>query len=110
MDIVTDDELLDAIENLTDLGTKSAIVIFAEIKRRGIYPKPKGNTTVERMVEMYGARWHLYREPLACQFCGADLRDHKHGPPYKREISIYCKDRDRTTHYKCPECKNTWLR
>lgn len=55
-----------------------------------------------------------------CPHCGADFKgaeipekdrpmfgNHTH---FSRRISIYDMDKDRTTHYQCPDCKHTWAR
>jgi hypothetical protein len=42
--------------------------------------------------------------PQACPHCQADLRDRENGVPYSRIISIYSREEDRTTHWKCPDC------
>lgn len=51
-----------------------------------------------------------WREPLACPHCKADLRDHVNGPPFKREIGQYDRDRDRTVAWVCPDCGKDWPR
>lgn len=82
-----------------------------EAVERGIYPATsKIGLSAVRMVECYGADWHEFREPLNCPHCGTDLRDHENGPPGKREIAMYDRDRDRTTSYKCPDCNKEWPR
>lgn len=53
-----------------------------------------------------------------CPHCDADLngdeipeniREH-YRPPYRwrREVAIYCRERDRVTAYECPDCKKQW--
>lgn len=79
-----------------------------ELIRRGIYPKEtiEGNhNTVYEMVDGWGARWYLWRGALECPHCKADLRDQRTGPPFKREIGMYDRGLDRTTHFACPDCK-----
>lgn len=58
-----------------------------------------------QMMDGWGAYWHRYQEPLNCPHCETDLRDLKAGPPGKREIGIYSRERDRTMHYQCPDCQ-----
>jgi len=53
--------------------------------------------------------------PTECPKCKADLRQ-KPPPHYRgrgdlsRVIGIYDRDRDRTTHWKCPDCGAEWER
>jgi hypothetical protein len=73
----------------------------------GVYPKetvPGNPNDVWTMVEGYGARWHIWRAPLACRHCKADLRDHVMGPPFKREIGIEIGG-DHIDHFECPDCE-----
>lgn len=82
-----------------------------ELVVRGIYPTNEGKTNnVYQMVSGWGARWHVWSGPFNCQFCGTDLRDQKAGPPFKREIGIYDRSRDRTVSYRCPDCNKEWPR
>jgi hypothetical protein len=70
------------------------------------YPKEtvEGNpNTILTMVKGYGARWFEWREPFQCTNCKADLRDHKAGPPFKREVGVV--ENDRVKHFVCPDCK-----
>lgn len=59
-----------------------------------------------------------HRVPPECPSCHADLiggeipeniRD-SYGPPYLfyRTIGIYCRDRDMTVEWQCPDCNHTW--
>ena len=82
--------------------------LIAELQARCVYPKetvPKNTNTVFQMVEGWGVRWYRWSGTLQCQHCNVDLRDHENGPPFKREIGFYNRDRDRTEYYICPECK-----
>lgn len=55
-----------------------------------------------------------------CPHCGADLKgdeipeQHRESfggyTHFSRRISIYDMDKDRTTHYQCPDCKRMWGR
>lgn len=43
----------------------------------------------------------------------ADLRNPFYGTTethYSRVIGIYDRDRDRTTHWRCPDCGHEWRR
>jgi hypothetical protein len=81
-------------------------LILNELIDLGYYPKvSKGGHSAEYMVECYGVDWNVYRPPHDCSKCGAELRDLKYGPPFKREISYYNLDRDRTEHFICPDCR-----
>lgn len=76
----------------------------------GIMPSATtiGNpNSVFQMVRGYGARWFNWRGPFECRHCNVDLRDQINGPPFKREIGMYDDARDRTSHFVCPDCKQT---
>lgn len=47
-------------------------------------------------------------EPLNCPHCGADLRDHRVGAPYKRELAIV--ENDYVSYFLCPDCPGRWER
>jgi hypothetical protein len=80
--------------------------LIAELQARCVYPKETvTGTPVFKMVDGYGAFWHQWRGTLECPHCKADLRDHKNGPPFKREIAFYNRDRDRTEYFICPDCE-----
>lgn len=63
-----------------------------------------------QMVDNYGPLWFEFAQPHECLCCAADLCDHLHGPPFKREISVYDRARDRTVSYRCPDCDHEWPR
>jgi hypothetical protein len=70
-----------------------------------VYPKQSGiNLEAKAMVESYGAYWHQYNQPHHCKHCNTDLRDLKHGPPFKREIAHVDRDLDRVVEVNCPDC------
>ncbi len=72
----------------------------------GEYPATtKTQNTVKQMVSGWGAYWHRWTEPLECPKCHTDLRDHKNGPPFKREIQIYPNRNSSRYHMECPDCK-----
>jgi len=53
--------------------------------------------------------------PTECPKCGEDLRERwmdVNGQEQEgsRVIGIYDRDRDRTTHWKCPDCGAEWER
>lgn len=85
--------------------------MVGELVRRGVYPeRPReGNpNSTLAMVDGWGAYWHVWAWPLHCPMCQADWRDHKTGPPFKREIGIVDPYRDRCVAYRCPDCKTTF--
>ena len=58
--------------------------------------------------------------PMACPSCKADLTGseipekdrvyyggHSH---FSNAIGLYDRKKDRTTHWKCPDCKHVWAR
>lgn len=81
----------------------------------GVYPQStpameEHNYTHLTMVECWGVDWHEWRGELSCPKCGADLRNHESGPPFKREIGIYDQFRDCTVAWQCPDCDHQWKR
>lgn len=78
----------------------------------GEYPETWNGKPVDvwRRVQGWGAYWHRWNEPLECAKCKADLRDHGHGPPFKREMARYDYARDRTEAWVCPDCGHEWGR
>lgn len=105
---LTTDALLGQIETqrrifLPPSENRALDSLVHELVHRGVYPqKSKTGMTALRMVECYGARWHLYDGPQACPHCQADLRDLEHGPPFKRELGLI--ENDRCTKFVCPDC------
>lgn len=92
------------------------LLLIGEAMRRKVYPaRPQDqypanpNSTVS-MAMGWGADWITWREPLACPYCAADLRDRRVGPPFKREIGHSDRRKDMTTAYQCPDCKGMWPR
>lgn len=85
--------------------------LIRELVIRKEYPtswEGKPLDVLER-VQCWGARWHVFQEPLNCRFCGMDLR-HPSGPPFKREVGQYHRELDRTVAYQCPDCRGVWIR
>ncbi len=85
--------------------------MIEQLIARGVYsakPQEGNPSTTKRMVECYGATWHIYRQPLECPHCKTDLRDMRAGPPFKREIGIEANDR--VSHFECPDCQKTITR
>lgn len=110
-DHLTDEALLDALDAERGKATQADVRVMRDMINalivRGIYPKDpvkENPSTVESMVIGYGARWFQWRGPFACPHCKTDLRDHAHGPPFKREIGIHDPELDRTTGFVCPDC------
>ncbi len=66
------------------------------------------DTTPERMAEFWGEDWAIFKGPLECPHCHADLRDHENGPPFKREIGIDINDR--IAYWRCPDCSQNFER
>lgn len=87
--------------------------LISKLIEMGEYPAEtaEGNpNTVWGMVDGWGAYWHRWSGVLECPHCGADLRNHESGPPFRRQIGMYSRKRDRTMGWKCPDCGNTWRR
>lgn len=108
-DDLDDDSLLTTLDTEWRKFTKSDPALMHqmidELVCRGVYPaKPaEGNpNTVYQMVDGWGARWHVWREPIECPHCRTDLRDHRTGPPGKREIGL--SNRESVYAWKCPDC------
>lgn len=111
-DNLSDSELLDYLDaerrKFDEADDNLKLQMVKELIKRGVYPAetvPGNPNTVSTMVNGYGAKWHEWRPPFACPHCGADLRDHETGPPYKREIGMYSDELDCTTGFICPDCK-----
>lgn len=105
-------ELLDHERELFTFCDERILHLFVdELIRRNVYPidtVPGNPNTVYVMVQGWGSDWYLWKEPLECPHCKADLRCHRTGPPFKREIGHVSEDR--MSHYSCPDCKGTWPR
>lgn len=112
---VESETLLDMLDKERSKFTKSdkdlMHSMIDELVARGVYPdqKDKRNDPYT-MVDGWGAYWHQWKGILNCPHCNADLRDHKAGVPFKREIGLYDRGRDRTTAYQCPDCGKEWPR
>ena len=82
----------------------------------GTYPAPtpymvRQGVSHLRMVESWGVDWHIWREPLACPHCGADLRDHDNGPPFLRVMGIEIPGKyDGILYWQCPDCHQNFPR
>lgn len=109
--ILNDDELLDELEaerrKYAKCDDARMATIVALLTIRGVYPPKtiRGGRVLD-MVENYGAKWHLWREPLNCPNCGSDQRDLKSGPPFVRTITAIANDR--AQHYQCPDCRENF--
>jgi hypothetical protein len=99
-------ELKDEREKYTKADDAKMKRLCDRLVELGHYP---AKTLMDRdplsMVESYGVDWNVWQEPLTCQHCNADMRDHVHGPPFKREIGQYDIGEDRTVALQCPDCK-----
>jgi len=86
--------------------------LIVEMIEAGVYPHTKVSSKIgiQKMVEGYGAYWFEYDAPHICPHCRSDLRDLENGPPFKREISNYSRELDRTVYYTCPDCQKPFER
>lgn len=114
---VSDLDLLKMLADERGKFTRSDKVVMSELiselQSRGVYPQdtvPGNPNSVVTMVECWGAYWHEWSGQLSCPHCHVDLRDQNTGPPFKREIAVYSRERDRTTHYSCPSCHKDFPR
>lgn len=112
---MTDEELLLALDqerrkhSLRDNAKINGFI--QELITRKVYPPETVNGNhILNMVDCYGAYWYTWKTPYECPHCKADLRDLKSGPPFRRVISIYDQNRDRTIGWKCPDCNGEWPR
>lgn len=113
----SDDELLKALKDERELSTRSNKTVMRtmidELIRRKVYPEntQEGNPNdVYDMVDGWGAYWHIWKGTLECPHCKADLRDHRVGPPFLRQVGMVDQGRDRITYWTCPDCKGEWAR
>jgi len=98
-------------EKFTQRDDKLLRLLIDVLIEREVYPaQSKTGNSIYSMVNGWGAYWHIWNSPLNCPNCDADLRDHEHGPPGKREIGIYDRMLDRTVSFMCPDCKHEWSR
>jgi predicted RNA-binding Zn-ribbon protein involved in translation (DUF1610 family) len=107
----SDNTLLDALDHERKKYPANETVMremVVTLIARGVYPSETVEANpndVWTMVSGWGARWHEWRPSFTCPHCKADLRDHRLGPPFKREIGRYSRGRDETTGFTCPDCK-----
>lgn len=114
---LTDEEIFSLAER-NEHNSHTIIPAINELLLRGIYPVVLPElcdstdvlTYSVRMAMTYGVRWHIYRGETECPKCQVDLRDHRYGPPFKRGISVYDRDRDITIGWRCPDCNYEWSR
>jgi hypothetical protein len=77
---------------------------------RGVYPAKSGiGYDAFKMMNSWGVDWYIYRGIQNCPACDTDLCDRENGPPFKREIGIYDRNKDRTVSWKCPDCGGEWF-
>jgi len=111
---LTDNELLGMLDEERKKFSRSNEELMRhyvdELIARRVYPTHWPGPDPHARMRCWGAYWHLYREPLNCPHCNADLRDRKSGPPFKREIAHSDRRLDCTTHHSCPDCEKTWGR
>lgn len=113
MDATSDEDLLVILDRERRKSTQARkMVLLAcvdSLIRRRVYPAQtlNGNPTRDpyKMMEGWGAYWHIWKEPLVCPHCQADLRDNVLGPPFKREVGMV--HQDRVSYFYCPDCKHT---
>lgn len=83
--------------------------LIQELVTRGVYPSETvTGIPIRKMVDSYGANWHIWKGRLECPYCKADLRDLKNGPPFLRTIALYSRSTDRTTGWRCPDCRESF--
>lgn len=108
----TDEELLGLLDAERSRFTRSNEELMRsyidELVARRVYPTHWPAPDMYARVRSWGARWHVYREPLHCPHCNTDLRDTTWGPPGKREIGRSA--RDRIVEWSCPDCGKRWPR
>lgn len=75
-------------------------ILCDELIHRGVYPNLP---STKQKAMYYGAYWFIFDNPQFCVNCSYDLRDHEHGPPFKKEVFDSIKK-----FYICPQCAYTW--
>ena len=84
--------------------------LIDKLVEAGVYPSEPTKTmenysySILDMVNAWGVDWYLYREPLECPNCKANLKNEDDGPPFKREIAISNFVLDRVVDSICPDC------
>jgi hypothetical protein len=112
------EQLLDQLDNERRKFTQADEEVIQRLVNKlielGVYPTTSTMTkygySIRDMVDGWGARWHIWSEPLACPKCKADWRDLESGPPFKREIGIYSDYTDSTIALYCPDCRAEFSR
>lgn len=100
-------ELKEEREKYTSSDKAKMQALVDQLIVLGVYPAvSKINLPALSMVDAWGVYWHEWREPLCCPHCSANLCDQENGPPFKREIAIYCRELDETVMFRCPDCEN----
>ena len=96
-------ELIIAIEQARWHDDSKLPNLIQQAIDRGVYPKETlTKLTHLEMVKGWGANWFQWTGVLECPDCKSDLRDHKKGPPFKREFAVIVSDR--VSEYQCPDC------
>ena len=110
---MTTEEILEELSRERSKFTKSDEDKMRELVNllieRGIYPtKSEIGYDAFKMMSSWGVDWYIYTGIQNCPECNSDLCNRENGPPFKREISIYDRDKDRTVAYRCPDCGFEW--
>ena len=104
------DNLKEEREKFTQSDKTKMQKLIDELVQEGVYPSEptpamkQYNYSILTMVESWGEDWYAYGEPFECPHCGANLKDEKSGPPFKREIGISDFFLDCRVDSICPDC------
>lgn len=73
-------------------------------------PHCKVNLDGELIIESFIAQGKDYNEALRSAKYYAGWEKYGVTNRWNRRISIYCRDKDKTIMYKCPDCNKEWVR
>lgn len=94
------DILLSKIADGQDIEESIAKLVELNVYAKTQFMDSSGLTASD-MVRLFGADWHVFRQPHTCPKCGFDLCNTIAGPPFKFEI---IKRRLHIEYVECPNC------
>jgi hypothetical protein len=77
---------------------------------KGYCPHCNANLDGDLVIDYPLSQGKSREEALEYAKVYAGWDEHGEDNRWGRAISLYCKDRDRTIEYRCPDCFKTWER